>query len=259
MKMRNVYMVAGTVAITALLAAGCGKGAASEVVLPSVLDIRQSQEDDTVTVQSRETVTAVPDVAEVSISVYTEDPDAAKCQQKNEESLNKTLEFLKSKGLEENSIQTSGYSMNPRYSWTEAEGQVLRGYEMTTQVTVSGIPMEKVGDILGGSVAAGANSIDYVKYMCSDYDAVYQEALKKAVRTAKTKAEAMGEAGGFQVLEVTDIQEYGENQTARYANTKAAAVAEAGAGAADYADMSVEAGELEIEARLTVSFKIVPR
>ena len=240
MKMRNVYMVAGTVAITALLAAGCGKGAASEVVLPSVLDIRQSQEDDTVTVQSRETVTAVPDVAEVSISVYTEDPDAAK-------------------GLEENSIQTSGYSMNPRYSWTEAEGQVLRGYEMTTQVTVSGIPMEKVGDILGGSVAAGANSIDYVKYMCSDYDAVYQEALKKAVTTAKTKAEAMGEAGGFQVLEVTDIQEYGENQTARYANTKAAAVAEAGAGAADYADMSVEAGELEIEARLTVSFKIVPR
>lgn len=95
--------------------------------------------------------------------------------------------------------------------------------------------------------------------MCSDYDAVYQEALKKAVTTAKTKAEAMGEAGGFQVLEVTDIQEYGENQTARYANTKAAAVAEAGAGAADYADMSVEAGELEIEARLTVSFKIVPR
>ena len=45
----------------------------------------------------------------------------------------------------------------------------------------------------------------------------------------------------------------------RCANTKAAAVAEAGAGAADYADMSVEAGELEIEARLTVSFKIVPR
>lgn len=134
---------------------------------------------------------------------------------------------------------------------------MLTGYEMITQVTVVGIPMEKVGDILGGSVAAGANSIDYVKYMCSDYDAVYQEALKKAVTTAKTKAEAMGEAGGFQVLEVTDIQEYGENQTVRYANTKEAAVETAAA--ADFAPMSVEAGELEIVARLTVSFKIAPR
>lgn len=257
MKMRKAYIAAGMAVMTALLAAGCTAGTSSEVVMPSVLDIRQSQEDDTVTVQSRETVMAVPDVAEVSISVYTEDPDAAKCQQKNEESLSKTLEYLKSQGLEEGSIQTSGYSLNPRYNWTEAEGQVLTGYEMITQVTVVGIPMEKVGDILGGSVAAGANSIDYVKYMCSDYDAVYQEALKKAVTTAKTKAEAMGEAGGFQVLEVTDIQEYGENQTARYANTKEAAVE--AAAAADFASMSVEAGELEIAARLTVSFKIVPR
>lgn len=259
MKMRKVYIAAGTAVITALLATGCSAGTSSEIVLPSVLDIRQTQEDDTVTVQSRETVMAQPDVAEVSISVYSEDPDAARCQQKNEESLNQTLEFLKSQGLEEKAIQTSGYSLNPRYRWTEEQGQVLTGYEMTTQITVSGIPMEKVGDILGGSVAAGANSIDYVKYMCSDYDAVYQEALKKAVTMAKTKAEAMGEAGGFQVLEVTDIQEYGENQTARYANTKAAAVAEASAGAADFASMSVEAGEMEIEARLTVSFKIVPR
>lgn len=96
MKIRKAYIAAGMAVMTALLAAGCTAGTSSEVVMPSVLDIRQSQEDDTVTVQSRETVMAVPDVAEVSISVYTEDPDAAKCQQKNEESLSKTLEYLKS-------------------------------------------------------------------------------------------------------------------------------------------------------------------
>ena len=136
----------------------------------------------------------------------------------------------------------------------------MTGYEMNTRITVSGVPMEQVGILLGGTVSAGVNSIEYVKYMCSDYDGAYEEALKDAVAAAKEKAEAMGEAGGFQVLEVKSISEYGDEPTVRYAATNAkadilAAAESEGAGTA----MSVEAGELEIEAQITVSFQIKPR
>ena len=95
--------------------------------------------------------------------------------------------------------------------------------------------------------------------MCSDYDTVYEEALKQAVEQAWEKAEAMGEAGGFQVLEVKNISEYGENQAVRYARPNAVAEAEKETLIADTASMSVEEGELEIQAHLSVSFKIVPR
>ena len=66
---------------------------------------------------------------------------------------------------------------------------------MNTQITVSGVPIETVGAVLGGAVGAGVSSIDYVTYLCGEYhDAAYGEALKKAVEAAQTKAEAMGEA-----------------------------------------------------------------
>lgn len=262
MRMKKRYAAAGLACIMALSAAGCTAGTGSSVVFPQEFSVHQYQgeEDGQVTVQSRATVRAVPDVAELSLSVRSEDKEAAGCQKKNEEALRKALEYLKSQGIEETSIQTSGYDLYPRYSWTEEGGQVLTGYEMNTQITVSGVPMEQVGTLLGGTVSAGVNSIEYVKYMCSDYDGAYQEALKDAVAAAKEKAEAMGEAGGFQVLEVESISEYGDDPTVRYAATNAkadmlAAAESEGAGTA----MSVEAGELEIEAQITVSFQIKPR
>ena len=257
MRMKKTYAAAGAACLMAVLAAGCANtGTSAGVSVPNEMTIRQYQEENggQVTVE-----TAVPDVAELSLSIYSEDQEAAACQKKNEEALSKTLDYLKTQGIEEGNIQTSGYNLSPRYQWTEDHDQVLNGYEMITQITVSGVPIGKVGDLLGGTVASGTNSIDYVKYMCSDYDTVYEEALKQAVEQAWEKAEAMGEAGGFQVLEVKNISEYGENQAVRYARPNA--VAEAGKETliADTASMSVEEGELEIQAHLSVSFKMVPR
>lgn len=262
MRMKKTYAAAGLACLMAVLAAGCANtGTSAGVSVPNEMTIRQYQEENggQVTVESTAAVTAVPDVAELSLSIYSEDKEAAACQEKNEEALSKTLEYLKSQGIEEGNIQTSGYNLSPRYHWTEDNGQVLNGYEMITQITVSGVPIGKVGDLLGGTVASGTNSIDYVKYMCSDYDAVYEEALKQAVEQAWAKAEAMGEAGGFQVLEVKTISEYGENQAVRYARPNTASGAVEETLAADTASMSVEEGELEIKAHLSVSFKIAPR
>ena len=262
MRMKKTYAAAGVACLMAVLAAGCANtGTSAGVSMPNEMTIRQYQEENggEVTVESTAAVTAVPDVAELSLSIYSEGQEAAACQKKNEEALSKTLDYLKTQGIEEGNIQTSGYNLSPRYQWTEDHGQVLNGYEMITQITVSGVPIGKVGDLLGGTVASGTNSIDYVKYMCSDYDTVYEEALKQAVEQAWEKAEAMGEAGGFQVLEVKTISEYGENQAVRYARPNAISEAEKETLTADTASMSVEKGELEIQAHLSVSFKIAPR
>ena len=61
------------------------------------------------------------------------------------------------------------------------------------------------------------------------------------------------------MLEVKSINEREENPTARYAKANAAAVEEAGALMANTSSMSVEPGELEIEAHLTVTRRISTR
>ena len=62
---------------------------------------------------------------------------------------------------------------------------------MTTNLTVSDIPIDNAGTIITKSVAAGVNGINSVSYFSSSYDASYQEALKGAMAVAQAKAQAL--------------------------------------------------------------------
>ena len=58
---------------------------------------------------------------------------------------------------------------------------------MTTSLTVSDIPVDQAGAIISQSVEAGVNGIESVDYFSSNYDAAYQEALKKGGRCRPDK------------------------------------------------------------------------
>lgn len=225
--------------------------ACKSAVIPDTIKV-QSVENQVISVSSRETVKVEPDMAEVVYSVYSQASDAQTCQTQNKTDLDKVLGMLKELGVEDHSIQTSNYGMSPIYNWED--GKTVSGYEMTTQVTVSDIAIDQVGKLLSDSVNAGVNSIESVKYMSGRYDESYQDALAKAIDAAKVKAQAMAEAGGCKLGKIVNIQEFGDNQTARYSNYSAGAK---GAGMAKAAmDMPVMPGEVEIEANITVEFSI---
>lgn len=98
------------------------------------------------------------------------------------------------------------------------------GYEMTTRLTVSNIPIDKAGTIISESVAAGVNGIDSVSYFSSNYDASYQEALKGAMAVAKAKADALAEASGKSIVGVAHVEEFGYNPYVRNSSFSGAAV-----------------------------------
>ncbi len=205
----------------------------------------------TVRVMSTEAIKVVPDMAQVNFSVITQDGNPQKCQEKNSEDTGKVIEFLKKSGIAETSIQTSGYGLEPMYDWNET-GQTITGYQMRTSITVSDISLDKVGALLSSSIEAGINSIESVSYLSSKYDEAYQNALKKAVASAKVKAEVIAEASGSSLGEVVYIEEL-----TSYANLKYTGTMEAGA-AKDEALKSVivEPGQIGVEAQIQVTYKI---
>ena len=156
--------------------------------------------------------------------------------------------------MEEKSIQTSSYGLNPIHDWNSSD-QAVTGYEMTTRLTVSDIPIDQAGTILAESVSAGVNGIDSVTYFSSSYDASYQEALKGAMAVARAKADALAEASGKTVGSVSHVEEYGYNPNARYASYNSSGPGKA-AGTAAAADMAVMPGEVSVEAQVTVDFTI---
>lgn len=236
-------------AVSAIGLTACTQGSTTAPI-PDTIKV-ENVKDNVITVQSTEEVKVVPDMAELVFSVTTQAADAKACQEQNSKDLDNVISFLKGTGIAETSIQTSNYGLDPIYDWNS--GRTITGYEMNTTITVSDIPIDQAGPLISSSVEAGINSISQVTYLSSKYDETYQQALKNAIASAKVKAEAIAEAGGCTLGPVVHVEEYNDNQIARYSTYKNAAVEDMAAGAAS---MSVEPGQLSVEARVTVEFEI---
>lgn len=202
-KMKKKYMLL-TSAAALLVAAGltgCQSGG-----VPDTIRV-ENVEGNTIEVSSTEEVRVVPDMAQITYSVYTQEADAVACQEKNQQELDKVVDLLTSYGIDEKSIQTSNYGLSPIYDWNS--GKTVTGYEMDTRVIVSDVAIDQVGTLLTESIGAGINSVESVDYLCSDFDDSYEEALKLAVESARVKAQAMAEAGNCTLGDIVNIVEYG--------------------------------------------------
>lgn len=255
---KRTLTAAGLAMIMAVSLAGCS----TTVSVPDTVKVENvgDSSDGKITMDSSETVKIVPDMAKIVFAVTSEATKADECQQKNTESLNSLTEYLKGQGIDEKSITTSGYYLNPRYDWSSNTRKLI-GYEMQTEVTVSDVAVDQVGTLLSNGVGNGANEIYSVSYYSSGYDDAYAEALKKAVELARTKAEALAEASGRTLGYVVSIEEYSDSQYGRYVdggvNLKKESAVMKAAGAEDTAaDMNVMPGEMEVSANIKIVFSM---
>lgn len=213
-----------------------------------------------ITVNSSEKVTVVPDIAEVVYSVRTQAREAAACQQQNTEQVGQVIELLKGLNVAEASIQTSDYYMNPVYDYSGNTARVT-GYEAITTLTVSDLPIEGLDEILAQSVSGGINTISSITYQASKYDESYQTALTAAVETAHQKAEVLAEAAGCSVGNVLAIQETSGYSEARYSdyaltNKYRSSAKEALLATAEADTAGIMPGEIQVEASIIVEYQL---
>lgn len=186
-------------------------------------------------------VTTVPDVAVTSFGVRTESATAADALARNADQMDRVIAAARSAGGEK--LQTQQVSLYPR---TDESGTTT-GF--VAQNTVSAhAKIAAVGKLIDAAVAAGANTVEGPSLERSDRDALVHEALKKAVADAKAKAEALAEAGGFDLGPVASVSENGAGPQPVYAREAVQLAAKA--------DTPVEPDTQEITADVTVSFEI---
>ena len=218
-KIRN-YL--GVAAIVALLA---GAGASWRYVGAYAKSIEPSSFR-SFSVYGEGKATTIPDIAEFSFSIITEGgKDLGKLQSENTAKANGTIAFLKSNGVEEKDIRTSGYSVEPRYQYFECGPRILppggvsslepcpppeiTGYTVRQSVSVKVRDFSVAGDLLSGVVKEGANSVSGLSFRVDDPEKSRAEAREKAIGKARTKAEAIAKAGGFKVGRLLNLDEGG--------------------------------------------------
>jgi len=217
------------IAVAAL--AGVGRPEAAHGDTPATAD--------TVTTNGHGVVTAVPDEATVSAGVHTQAASAQEALAQNAKLMNQVVAALKNAGGTE--LQTQQVSLSPQ---TTDTGQVT-GYVADNSVSAKS-KIADTGALIDAAVGAGANTVSGPSLGVSDSDALYRDALGKAVADARARAEALAKAGGFGVGQVSTVVE----QTAN------APVPVFSAATAKDAATPVEPGTQDVTADVVVTFRI---
>ena len=206
----------------------------------------------TINVGGEGTVYVTPDIAYVNIGVTTQGDTVTEALDKNTEAAQGIRDTLKTLGVEDKDIQTSGFNINPSQDYGP-DGTIIRSYftaNNTVYVTVR--DLAKLGTILDGTVRNGANTINSISFDVTDKDKALADARAKAMQNAQTQAEQAATAAGAELGPVQNISMYTSSAPApMYYDGK-------GGGAANMASMPVPiaTGQMTVSVSANVTYEL---
>ena len=229
--MKRIALAAALVLVAAALA-GVLRPEGASAVDPATAT-------DTVTVTGTGIVTAVPDRAQISAGVETRAPTARGALQANAAAMEKVLGALEARGAKNVTTQTVSLS-----SASDEQGRP-NGF-VATNVASAETTLAAAGTLIDAAVAAGANTVYGPSLSRSDADALYRQALAKAVTDAKDRAALLAKAAGRTLGRVTAIVESGASDSPIFAKAEAARDA----------STPVVSGEQETIATVSVTYEL---
>ena len=195
---------------------------------------------DTITVSGVGTVDAVPNEAQMSFGAETRKPTAQAAVAANADAMRKIINALRQAGGRE--LATQWVSV---YPYTDDTGNVT-GYSASNSVSA----VSDVGDapaLIDAAAEAGANQINGPGLSSSNAEALYRQALAKAVDAARLNAEALAKASGRSLGSITTIVEGGAT-SARADVPRAAAQADS--------STPIVPGEQKTTATVSITFSL---
>ena len=225
-------------ALALALAIPAAPGAEAEAVVPVL------------TVSGEGRVEAAPDMAVVRLGVTRRADSPSAALEDMSAGTRAVLSRLREAGIAERDLQTAELTLGPVWHHDRDRGdREITGYEAANMVTVRVRDLDRLGAVLDAAVAVGAERFDGLQFALADPEAARDEARRRAVADALRKAELYAGAADTPLGPVLRIDEGGapppRPQTMRMAEMAMEGV-------------PVAPGELEVSARVTVTFGPAP-
>lgn len=201
-------------------------------------------------------VDIAPDMAILSLTVTREADTARGALDANSAAMSEVLAAMKAEGIDARDLQTSGFSIHPRYSRPppkpsgEREPPAIIGYTVRNSLNVRVRDISAVGAVLDKSVTLGVNEGGNIRFSNADPSAAIEQARIKAVKQAIAKANTLAAAAGVKTGKLLEISE-------QSFNPRPMSMASAGMSMARTADaVPVVTGENTYKVVVNVSFAI---
>ena len=203
------------------------------------------------------TVKTAPDMATINLTVLREAKTAKAALKNNNQAMTDIISAMKQFGIEDKDLQTSNFSVNPRYIYPKQKDGVQRppqivGYQVFNSLTVRILDLKQVGEILDKSITLGVNQGGNIVFGNSDIAQLQMQARTMAMKNAIMKAQILTKASG---VAVGDIKQINENSShARPQPTMRAQMAMARM--ADSPPVPISGGENAYSVSVNVTFEI---
>ncbi|MFW2587668.1 SIMPL domain-containing protein [Sagittula sp. SSi028] len=232
-----------------LAAVACAVLAAGAALPVRAQDVAQM----TVTGESR--VTAVPDMATVSLGAEGRGESAQAAMDATSAAVEAIIAELSDLGLEDADIQTRDLSVTEETKWNrERDEQIFVGYFARNMIDIRVRDMDKLGDILGAVLGKGATRLGGISFSLQDDAPLRAEARTAAVRDAMDKAKLFAEAAEVRVGRVVSIRDSGTAQPEGPVRKMAEPMM---LEAADARSVPVAVGETAVRSEVTMVFEIL--
>ena len=212
-------------------------------------DRKSATETGTIVVGGTGRVAVEPDLADLRLGVAVSRPTVHAARTEASRLMDAILASVDGVGVGRKDVRTALLSVQPRYDYRESRAPALTGYELSNVVEVTVRDLRKLGDVVDGTLAAGATSMDGLSFRVADPAPAEAEARRRAMAEARARADVLAEAAGLAIEGVVDIVE-GVPGRSPIPYPKAERMALA-------ADVStpVEGGSLEVAVTVTVTYR----
>lgn len=168
---------------------------------------KNPQIDRTIDISGEGKVTAIPDIAILSLGMENNSLNIQDAQKKNSDTMNSLVSQLKALQISPDDIKTSNYSINPQYDWNNGQ-QTLRGYSVSQNITVKIRKTDLVDQVLKIAGDLKLNQVGGLSFDIDNPELYQQQAREKALENAKAKAEALAKIMGVKLGKVISFSEY---------------------------------------------------
>jgi uncharacterized protein len=169
---------------------------------------------------------SIPDIAVFSFTVSADAKVASDAQGEVTKKMDVILTKLKALGIEEKDINTTDYSLWPKYTFGSTicsstfcppSRQVQDGYTASHNVSVKVRSTKDVGEALAVAGENGATGLSNISFTVDDPDKILDEARDEAIKDAKEKAKLLSKELGVRLVRVVSFSDNTGGVTPYYA------------------------------------------
>jgi uncharacterized protein len=201
--------------------------------IPFSVNSVQTTKSDTFMVSGEGKISAIPDMAVVTVGVQSSAATVQEAQDALNVNINKISAAIKQLGVDPKDIQTTNYTINPRYDERSPVGKTapavaparpgigvaestvatnpvnprISGYDASSHLIIKIRDINNANKVIDSATAAGANQVGGISFDFADKSKLEDEAREKAVAEAKKKASQASRIAGFNLGKIINYNE----------------------------------------------------